>query len=192
MTSLASVPQSLNGSADSSPPVRAEAAFAPRINGYLLILPMSVALTLATASECRSITHLPSLMYGAVLWGWWGLLASAGWKLAERFPAALKSFPRHGRDSCVAGVTVWLFAFDSPVEPRLHAHWLGTGRNFTDDVGHLGQLESVRSGAAALRFCPRHHRSASISPARTEGRPAGSGTAAATFRRTSPRAADAA
>ncbi len=86
MTSLASVPQSLNGSADSSPPVRAEAAFAPRINGYLLILPMSVALTLATASECRSITHLPSLMYGAVLWGWWGLLASAGWKLAERFP----------------------------------------------------------------------------------------------------------
>jgi signal transduction histidine kinase len=57
-----------------------------RINAWLIILPVTIALVLATASECQSITHLPSLMYGAVLWGWWGLIASAGWKLAERFP----------------------------------------------------------------------------------------------------------
>jgi|HubBroStandDraft_4_1064222.scaffolds.fasta_scaffold07347_5 hypothetical protein len=55
-----------------------------RVAGYLVIGFVAAFLTLATASECSSITHLPSLTYGAVLWGWWGLIASAAWKLAER------------------------------------------------------------------------------------------------------------
>jgi sensor histidine kinase YesM len=57
-----------------------------RLNGHLVIFSVAIILALATADECQSITHLPSLMYGGVLWGWWGLIASAGWKLAQRMP----------------------------------------------------------------------------------------------------------
>ena len=40
--------------------------------GVTAIMLLSGSLALATASECSSITHLPSLIYGLVLWGWWG------------------------------------------------------------------------------------------------------------------------
>jgi signal transduction histidine kinase len=50
------------------------------INAYVVIFSLVTVLTLATASECHSITYLPSLLYGAFLWGWWGLIASALWR----------------------------------------------------------------------------------------------------------------
>jgi Histidine kinase len=56
------------------------------LHGYLVISSIATMLALATASECRSITHLPSLVYGIVLWGWWGVIASAIWKLGARTP----------------------------------------------------------------------------------------------------------
>jgi signal transduction histidine kinase len=59
-----------------------------RLNGHVVIFSLATVLGLATASECGSITHLPSLMYGAVLWGWWGCITSIMWKLGQRIPFA--------------------------------------------------------------------------------------------------------
>jgi hypothetical protein len=59
-----------------------------RINAYLVIFSLATVLALATASECHSITHLPSLLYGVELWGWWGLVASALWWRGKRSDSA--------------------------------------------------------------------------------------------------------
>ena len=55
-----------------------------RVNGYAVIFSLAGILALVTANECSSITHLPSLIYGVVLWGWWAVMASALWKLGLR------------------------------------------------------------------------------------------------------------
>jgi sensor histidine kinase YesM len=57
-----------------------------RLNGHIAIYTLATVLALATASECRGITYLPSLRYGAVLWLWWGVIASALWRLGRRVP----------------------------------------------------------------------------------------------------------
>ncbi|MDQ1453796.1 MAG: hypothetical protein QOJ51_7221 [Acidobacteriaceae bacterium] len=57
------------------------------LGGYVVISFVATMLALATANECQSITHLPSLVYGIVLWGWWGVIASALWELGARKPA---------------------------------------------------------------------------------------------------------
>jgi len=49
-------------------------------SGYVIIATASVVLALATAQECHSITHLPSIYYGIVLWGWWGVIAARLWR----------------------------------------------------------------------------------------------------------------
>jgi signal transduction histidine kinase len=86
MNGLTSESQLLPMPLDSSEPAPAASTLAPRINGYLIVLSVTTVLALVTAIECGSVTHLPSLIYGAVLWGWWALIAVASWKLAERFP----------------------------------------------------------------------------------------------------------
>ena len=48
------------------------------------IFTVAIVLALATASECHSITYLPSLLYGAVLWGWWALIASTLWRVGKK------------------------------------------------------------------------------------------------------------
>jgi len=53
-------------------------------NAHVVIFSLAVVLALATASECHSITHLPSLLYGAVLWGWWALIASSLWRVGRK------------------------------------------------------------------------------------------------------------
>jgi signal transduction histidine kinase len=58
----------------------------PYLNGHVVIFALATVLALATASECHSITYVPSLIYGATLWGWWGCIASIVWKLGERVP----------------------------------------------------------------------------------------------------------
>ena len=55
-------------------------------NGHVAIFSLSLSLALVTASECHSITHIPSLLYGLALWGWWACVASALWKIGERVP----------------------------------------------------------------------------------------------------------
>jgi len=54
------------------------------VNAHLVIFSVATALALATASECHSITHLPSLLYGIVLWEWWGCIVSLLWTLSRR------------------------------------------------------------------------------------------------------------
>jgi len=56
------------------------------LNAYVVIFAVATVLALATASECRSIFYVPSLIYGATLWGWWGCIASIVWKVGERVP----------------------------------------------------------------------------------------------------------
>ena len=57
-----------------------------QLNGHAVIFTVATILAIATAVECQSITHLPSLQYGAVLWLWWGCVASALWGLGQRVP----------------------------------------------------------------------------------------------------------
>jgi signal transduction histidine kinase len=89
MSSLASGSHLLKVPIDSSAPAPPAAALAPtlasRLNGYLTVLSVTTALALVTAIECGSVTHIPSLVYGAVLWGWWALISVSVWKLAARF-----------------------------------------------------------------------------------------------------------
>jgi sensor histidine kinase YesM len=59
-----------------------------RLNSHAVIFSVATVLGLATAAECHSITYLPSLLYGAVLWLWWGCIASGMWKLSTRLPFA--------------------------------------------------------------------------------------------------------
>ncbi len=65
-----------------------------RLNGHAVIFTLATVLALATASECHSITYPPSLLYGAVLWGWWGCVTSAMWKLSQRVPLASSFSPK--------------------------------------------------------------------------------------------------
>lgn len=58
-----------------------------RLSGHVILFGVATGLALATASECQSMTHIPSLMYGAVLWLWWAVVASVVWKLSRRVPA---------------------------------------------------------------------------------------------------------
>jgi sensor histidine kinase YesM len=70
------------------PILKVEAPSRPGIalNAHAVIFSLATVLALATASECHSITYLPSLQYGAVLWGWWGCIASVLWMLNRQAP----------------------------------------------------------------------------------------------------------
>jgi hypothetical protein len=65
-----------------------------RLNGHIAIYTVATVLALATASECHGITYLPSLRYGAVLWLWWGVIASALWRLGRRVPLVSSFSPK--------------------------------------------------------------------------------------------------
>jgi hypothetical protein len=79
-----------------------------RLNGLLVITAVSTALALATASECHSVFYPPSLLYGAVLWGWWGCIGSLIWKLGPRQPVILRfsagAIAYHLLAACALGV----------------------------------------------------------------------------------------
>ena len=66
---------------------------AVRRGGVAAILLLSGALALATAGECHSITHVPSLIYGIVLWGWWGCVAAGLWLIGSYKESALRFSP---------------------------------------------------------------------------------------------------
>ncbi len=73
------------------------------LNASALIFSVAIALALATAVECKSITHLPSLMYGAVLWGWWACVASGLWRLGQRTPLLSSALARTIATQILAG-----------------------------------------------------------------------------------------
>lgn len=90
-------------SARSEKPRRSSPRFT-RLRGPLLIGAASLILALATATECHSITHLTSLLYGLAYWGWWGAIASAFWLTGLKSPPALnRSFPRMALQAVLAG-----------------------------------------------------------------------------------------
>lgn len=62
----------------------------PVIGFCAVVICASAALALLTAKECQSILHMPSLLYGSVLWCWWGSIASAMWSVGTRSPATLR------------------------------------------------------------------------------------------------------
>ncbi|MGB6688036.1 MAG: histidine kinase [Terracidiphilus sp.] len=76
-------------------------------SGPLIIGAAALILSLGTAIECRSITHLPSLIYGLILWGWWGIIASILWRTGSGGSSLLKLSRRnmalHGLIACAAG-----------------------------------------------------------------------------------------
>ena len=63
------------------------------IAGLIVIGLSSILLALATANECHSIFYPPSLVYGLVLWGWWGLIGSALWSGGFRRPGIVGFTP---------------------------------------------------------------------------------------------------
>jgi signal transduction histidine kinase len=63
------------------------APHAYRVNGYFVLFTLTGILALVTANECYSITNIPSLAYGIVLWTWWALIGSALWKLGVKAPS---------------------------------------------------------------------------------------------------------
>ena len=65
-----------------------------RLNAHAVIFSLATILALATAAECRSITYLPSLQYGAVHWLWWGCLASGMWRLSKGLQFASSFSPK--------------------------------------------------------------------------------------------------
>jgi signal transduction histidine kinase len=67
-------------------PARSKHDAGIRLNGHAVIFTVATTLAVATAVECQSITHLPSLQYGAVLWLWWACVASVLWGLGQRIP----------------------------------------------------------------------------------------------------------
>lgn len=86
--------QTISVSPGNSPFQGAGARSANVLAAHPLISVQCLALLLAliAAAECHSITIqsypgypvLPSLLYGFVLWCWWGIAAAAIWKFAER------------------------------------------------------------------------------------------------------------
>ena len=79
-----------------------------QLRGALLISGASLILVLGTAMECRSITHLPSLIYGLVLWSWWAIIASTFWitglKSSRVLPRSLPAIMFQLLIACAAGV----------------------------------------------------------------------------------------
>lgn len=98
-----------------------------RVAGLTAIFLLSGALALATASECSSITHLPSLMYGVVLWGWWGCIAAGLWLWGSRTPSALQFSLRSSCLQVLLGCTfslvhLLLLGGVGFITPEWHAH----------------------------------------------------------------------
>ena len=72
----------------------------PYRQGLALIATASLVAALAAALECHGVVagsapeapFLPSMLYGIVLWGWWGIAAAALWTQAHRGSAPLLSW----------------------------------------------------------------------------------------------------
>ena len=87
---------------ESTPSTRAPRGWKLWWNGHAAIFSLALALALFTASECHSITHIPSLLYGLALWVWWACVASALWKIGERVPLISSLTPMTGATHVLA------------------------------------------------------------------------------------------
>lgn len=120
---------------DASSPFRHGRLPKIQFSGVAVITVASTALGLATASECQSILYWPSLLYGAVLWGWWGLLATTMWKAGDRLLGAsglsAKTLVTHIGLACALGPIHLLllgsvgFSVATPRGVSAYAVWTG-------------------------------------------------------------------
>jgi Histidine kinase len=117
----------MNGSAAAAPVIRNPwesvgvylRGFNVRLHPFAIIWCATTALALVTANECRSITHLSSLLYGVLLWDWWGVVTCVLWKVGEHKPflsgLALKSVGLHAGAAALLGwfhlVALWSLGF---------------------------------------------------------------------------------
>jgi hypothetical protein len=83
---------------------RREAFFAtPHARGVLAALALTTIFAVFTASECHNylasklvgISALPSLLFGLVMWLWWGAIAAGLWWWAHYRPAVLRFSTRN-------------------------------------------------------------------------------------------------
>ncbi len=75
-------------------PIRpAEPGSRTHVLGLMVIGVSAILLALVTANECHSIFHPPSLLYGLVLWGWWGCIGSTLWSGGFRRPGIVGFSP---------------------------------------------------------------------------------------------------
>jgi hypothetical protein len=96
-----------------------------RLHPYALIFGGTTALSLGTAIECRSIAHLPSLLYGCLYWEWWGLIIAALWGLGVQGKFLSKATPKtviiHAVLATALGIThLFLLGVLSPIEEAVH------------------------------------------------------------------------
>lgn len=108
MGSLANTSPYLKSAAPAAPRLAPSSRPAIRLNGVAVIAIASISLALVTAGECHSVFYPPSLLYGAVLWGWWGFIATVMWKLGPRAQWSMSLAPlalgAHLLIGCLLGV----------------------------------------------------------------------------------------
>lgn len=97
----------------------------PKLHPYALIFGGTTVLSLGTAIECRSIAHLPSLLYGCLYWEWWGLIAALLWGLGVQGKLLSKASPKtviiHAVLATTLGVNhLLLLGALSPMEEAVH------------------------------------------------------------------------
>jgi Histidine kinase len=84
----------------------AEPGARTHVSGLIVIGLSSVLLALATANECHSIFYPPSLLYGLVLWGWWGCIGGTLWSGGFRRPGIVGFAPSALAIHLVIGCTL--------------------------------------------------------------------------------------
>lgn len=99
--------------------------FANHLSPYALIFAVAVLLSLGIAIECRSIAHLPSLLYGGLYWLWWGFVVSTLWRLETRenriFKLSWKAVFAHTVIALALGaIHLSLLGALSPLEQAVH------------------------------------------------------------------------
>jgi hypothetical protein len=111
MNALTAAPrftQTPSGAVSESPSMTVSSNAGIHLSGDVVIFSLAFILALVTAGECQSITHLSSLRYGAVLWGWWGCVASVAWRIGRRVPLmssfSYKAIAVHVFSASVLGV----------------------------------------------------------------------------------------
>ncbi len=84
----------------------AEPGARTHVSGLIVIGLSSILLALATANECHSIFYPPSLLYGLVLWGWWGCIGGTLWSVGFRRPGIVGFTPSALAIHLVIGCTL--------------------------------------------------------------------------------------
>lgn len=115
----------------------AEGRTRPKLHPYALIFGATTVLSLGIAIECRSIAHLPSLLYGCLYWEWWGFITAALWQLGIRGNSFSKPSAKtaviHAALATVLGIThLLLLGVLSPLEEAVHVE-----RSLPGDVTSL-------------------------------------------------------